>query len=67
MAAGQSKLSKTRCCSQEKNKRYCLQVGCWNMRMLVESEGRIETSVARPGGQEAQEYKVNLAGISETK
>ena len=50
------------------------------MRTLVESEGPIETSLARPGGRgvtvdrkaslminELKQFKVNIAGISETK
>ena len=28
-----------------------LNIGCWNMRTLVEAEGPIETSVSRPGGK----------------
>ena len=55
-------------------------VGCWNMRTLVEAEGPIETSVARPSGRgvavdrkvslmvrELKKYEVSVTGISETK
>ena len=28
-----------------------LNVGCWNMRSLVESDGSIATSVSRQGGR----------------
>ena len=65
---------------QRRRKQCPLRVGCWNMRTLVESEGPIETSVARPGGRgvpverkaslmvgELKRYGVNVTGISETK
>ncbi len=29
----------------------CSNVGCWNMRSLVESDGSIATSVSRQGGR----------------
>ena len=61
-------------------RRTSLNVGCWNMRTLVESEGSIATSLARPGSrsvsvdrkamfmvQELRKYGMNLTGISETK
>ena len=57
-----------------------LNVGCWNMRTLVEAEGNIATSLARPGSrgvtvdrkvtlmvQELKKYGMNLTGISESK
>ena len=56
-----------------------LSVGSWNMRTLMKSEGPIETSFARPGGRgvtvdrkaslminKLKQFKVNIAGISET-
>ena len=61
-------------------RRSRLNVGCWNMRTLVEAEGNIATSLARPGSrgmtvdrkatlmvQELKKYRMNLTGISETK
>ena len=67
--------------SCRKQRKQCqLSVGCWNMRTLVESEGPIETSVARPNSrgvtvdrkaslmvQELKKYGVSVTGISETK
>ena len=57
-----------------------LQVGCWNVRTLVEADGDICTGVSRPGGRrlvvdrkveflvrELKRCKVNMVGISETK
>ena len=54
-------------------------VGCWNMQTLVEAEGPIETSVARPSRRgvavdrkvslmvgELKKYEVSVTGISET-
>ena len=61
-------------------RRHRLNIGCWNMRTLVEAEGSIATSVARPGARgvpvdkkasfmirEFRKYRINIAGISETK
>ena len=63
-------------------RRSRLNVGCWNIRTLVEAEGNIATSLARPGSrgvrvdctceaifmvQELKKYRINLTGISETK
>ena len=61
-------------------RRSRLNIGCWNMRTLVEAEGNIATSLARPGSrgvtvgrkatlmvQELKKYRMNLTGISETK
>ena len=57
-----------------------LSLGCWNMRTLVESDGSIETAVARKSSRgvavdkkaslmvmEFKKYRVNVVGISETK
>ena len=57
-----------------------ISVGCWNMRTLVEAEGRVETSVVRKSGRsvvvdrkaalmvhELKKYGVSIAGINETK
>ena len=57
-----------------------ISVGCWNMRTLVEAEGRVETSVVRKSGRsvvvdrkaalmvhELKKYGVSTAGISDTK
>ena len=57
-----------------------LNVGCWNMRTLVESDGSIATGVSRQGGrgvavdrkasllvQELRKFKMSVVGISETK
>ena len=66
-------------CQEQRNQCH-FSVGCWNMRTLVESEGPIETSVARSGGRgvtvdrkvslmvrELKKYGINVTGISETK
>ena len=57
-----------------------LNIGCWNMRTLVESEGSIATAISRKGGrgvtvdrkvslmvQELKKHGMNVVGISETK
>ena len=57
-----------------------LNIGCWNMRTLVQSEGSIETRVVRPSStgvtvdrkttlmvQELKRFGMNITGISETK
>ena len=57
-----------------------LSLGCWNMRTLVESDGSIETAVARKSSRgvavdkkaslmvmELKKYRMNVVGISETK
>ena len=57
-----------------------LNIGCWNLRTLVETEGRLATSLARPGSRgvpvdrkatmmvhELRKYKLKLVAISETK
>ena len=57
-----------------------LNVGCWNMRTLVESDGSIATGVARRGGrgvaidrkaslmvQELRKFGMSVVCISETK
>ena len=55
-----------------------LNVGCWNMRTLVESDGSIATGVSRQGGRGVtvdrkamlmvkQKFKMSVTGISETK
>ena len=81
MASGQSKLRTSgKCLAKKKRCSIHVYVGSWNMRTLVEAEGPIETSVARPGGRgvtvdrkatlmvrEFKKYGVQLAGISETK
>ena len=61
-------------------RRHRLNIGCWNMRTLVEAEGSIATSVARPGNRgvpvdrkaslmicEFKKFRINIAAISETK
>ena len=62
--------------------RSTLNIGCWNMRTLVETEGSIAASLSRPGSrgvvvdrkatlmvQEVINFKfrMNITGISETK
>ena len=42
------KLSKM---AYQHQRRSRLNVGCWNMRTLVEAEGNIATSLARPGSR----------------
>ena len=63
------------------SKHHCeISVGCWNMRTLVEAEGRVETSVVRKSGRsvvadrkaalmvhELKKCGVSIAGISDTK
>ncbi len=57
-----------------------LNVGCWNMRSLVESDGSIATGVSRQGGrgvavdkksrlmvQEFCKFGMNVVDLSETK
>lgn len=57
-----------------------LQVGCWNVRILVEADGDICTGMSRPGGRklvvdrkveflvrELRRFKMSIVGISETK
>ena len=57
-----------------------LNVGCWNMRTLVESDGSIATGLSRQGGRgvtvdrkamlmvkQLQKFKMSVTGISETK
>ena len=57
-----------------------LNIGCWNMCTLVDSEGSIATAISRKGGrgvtvdrkvslmvQELKKYGMNVVGISETK
>ena len=61
-------------------RRSGLNLGCWSMRTLVEAEGHVATSLARPGSrgvkvdrratlmvQELKKCRINLTGISETK
>ena len=76
-ASGRANLRKKKSSCQEQRKHYQFQAGCWNMQTLVESEGPIETSVARPSGrgvtvdrlmvQELKKYGMSVTGISETK
>ena len=57
-----------------------LQVGCWNVRTLVEADSDICTGMSRPGGRrlvvdrkveflvrELKRFKMSMVGISETK
>ena len=57
-----------------------LNIGCWNMRTLVEAEVDVATAVARTGARgvavdrkatlmvhELKRFKMNITGISETK
>ena len=56
-----------------------LNIGCWNMRTLVEAEGSIAASLSRPRSrgvvvdrkatlmvQELKKFRMNITGISET-
>ena len=79
MAKAKNYLSRKRGNYHSKHHRD-ISVGCWNMRTLVEAEGRVETSVVRKSGRsvvvdrkaalmvhELKKYGVSIAGISETK
>ena len=78
--SGWTKSNKKKSSCQAHQKQCQLNVGCWNMRTLVEAEGPIETSVLRPSDRavmvdwkasmkvcKLKKYKVNAVGISETK
>ena len=79
-ASSQTNPRTTKVSYQEQWRQRKFSVGCWNMRTLVEAEGPIETSVARPSGRgvavdrkvslmvrELKKYEVSVTGISETK
>ena len=51
MGTGPEQISRKYGSRQGKRIRRELNVGCWNMRTLVEAEGAIETSVVRPSGK----------------
>ena len=48
VASSQSNPRTTKGSHREQWRQRQFSVGCWNMRTLVEAEGPIETSVARP-------------------
>ena len=65
---------------REHQGQYKLNIGCWNMRTLVEAEGSVAMGVARPGVRgvavdrkaalmvhELKRFQMNITGISETK
>ena len=80
MASVQLEMSLNKKRKRKKVTRRVVNVGCWNMRSLVEDEGGLETSRARKGKVkgavekrsallcwELKHYNIYAAGISETK